>query len=91
MILIKALEIKGLLGILEDKYGAGVSENDLIIIASAQVHGVSLVSQEARQPNLPQTKRVNYKIPAVCSLPQVNVRCLSFLDYLRTANQVFQS
>lgn len=89
-ILMKALEFKGLLDIVEDKYGTGVGENDLIIIATAHVHGVELVSDEAKQPKLPQQK-LKYKIPAVCSLPQVGVRCLNFLDFLKTVNQVFMS
>jgi len=89
-ILDKAFQIKGQLGIVEDKYGAGVGEKDLIIIATAHVNRIMLVSNEKKQPKLPEKKH-NYKIPAVCTLPGVAVTCINFLEYLKNINRVFQS
>ncbi len=88
-ILLKAIEIKNLLGIINDKYFAtGVDENDVFIIATSSVHNIELVSNEARQatPPLEAGKR---KIPAVCVLPQVNVPCLNFLDFIKRSGEVF--
>lgn len=89
LILAEATRIKGLLGIVEDRYGGGVNENDLIIIATAKVIGEQLVTNEAKQ--LPAPKRVgpNFKIPLVCALPSVQVRTVDFLEYLRTSGKVF--
>lgn len=71
-ILIEAMRIKNLLEIGEDGYGKGVDENDLIIIATAKIHGVELVTNEGVQAVLPVQKR-NYKIPAVCNMDSVKV------------------
>jgi len=87
-ILMDALRIKGLLAIEGDQYGSGVGENDLFIIASALAHGAELLTDEARQPSLP-TNRRSYKIPAVCDLPGVQTRCLSFVEYLKRSQAVF--
>ena len=84
----EALKYRDMLEIVEDRYGAGVSENDLIIISTARLHGCILVTDEKRQPNRPQEKK-NYKIPTVCSLKEVNVTCQSFVEFLRKSNQVF--
>ena len=84
----EALIIKKLLGIQEDRYGGGVGENDILIIATAKAAQVELVADEAIQHKLPQNMK-NYKIPAVCSLSQINVQCLSFLDVLRNSDEVF--
>ncbi|KWT09852.1 putative nucleic acid-binding protein, contains PIN domain (plasmid) [Pseudomonas syringae pv. avii] len=48
-ILLEALRIKGLLEIEEDKYGAGVDENDLYIIATAKLHACELVSTPTKK------------------------------------------
>jgi len=45
-----AKQIKDAVGIQNDKYHPkGVDENDILIIASAQYHGATLVTNEARQ------------------------------------------
>jgi predicted nucleic acid-binding protein len=87
-ILMDALRIKGLLGVVGDLYGSGVGENDLFIIATARAYGSDLVTDEARQPGLPGLRR-NYKIPAVCGLPEVQVRPLSFVEYFKGSQQIF--
>lgn len=83
-----ALSIKNLLGVQGEQYGGGVGENDILIIATAKAHQVELVTDESIQLNLP-TKMKNYKIPAVCSLRPVGVKCMSFLDVLKKSNEVF--
>ena len=87
-ILMDALRIKGLLDIEGDRFGAGVGENDLFIIATARAHGAELLTDEARQPSLPNHRR-GYKIPAVCDLPKVRTRCLSFVEYFKRSQAVF--
>lgn len=77
-----AQEIKILLGIVEEQYTKGVGENDLLIISIANENASTLVSDESRQTNLPALKS-NYKIPVVCELPEVKVKCVSFLDLLK--------
>lgn len=84
----EANRIKGLLGIVGDRFGAGVGENDLFIVASAKLQGLELVSNESMQPALPRNM-LNYKIPAVCSMPTVGVRCYSFLSCVKQSGQVF--
>ncbi len=74
--------IKTLLGIVEEQYTKGVGENDLLIISIAKENEAALVSEESRQNKLPALKS-NYKIPAVCNMPEVNVECVSFLDLLK--------
>ena len=89
-ILQDALRIKGLLGIVDDKYNSsGVGENDLLIIATAMAHRAELVSDEARQPTAPQdpSKR---KIPAVCSMREVAVPCINFIEYIRRTDVIFR-
>lgn len=87
-ILQEAFRIKGLLEIEEDKYGTGVDENDLIIIATAKLHQSELVTDERLQLPPPTLKR-NYKIPAVCLMPTVKVKSLGFLAYLKRSEEVF--
>jgi predicted nucleic acid-binding protein len=89
-ILTDALRIKTVLGIAGDEYGSGVGENDLFIIATARSHDNEMLSDEARQPSLPSSRR-NYKIPAVCALPEVQTTCLSFVEYLKRSKAVFGS
>lgn len=85
------MRIKHLLGIEEDQHHPkGVGENDIFIIATASVHGLTLVSDEGRQFKKPDilAKR---KIPAVCELSGVGVSCINFLQLIRTSGTVFKS
>lgn len=89
-ILQEAIRIKELVGIVNDRYHSkGVGENDLLIIATAKIHGFELVSDEKRQlaPLNEPTKR---KIPAVCAIPAVSVSCVNFLEYLKRSGAVFR-
>ena len=88
-VLQESLRIKNLLGIVGDKYGGGVGENDILIIATAQVVGKELVTDEAWQPLLPK-QRERYRIPAVCSLPAVQVPWISFLNYIKRSGAIFR-
>ncbi|MBK7014123.1 MAG: DUF4411 family protein [Sulfuritalea sp.] len=88
-ILQDAMRIKNLLGIVGDKYGGGVGENDLLIIATASAHQAELVTDEKWQPALPK-KLENRKIPAVCGMPAVAVRWLKFIDYIKLSGAVFR-
>lgn len=89
-VLQEALRIKGILGIINDDYHPkGVDENDLLIIASARAYNVKLVSDESRQPSMPNEPR-KYKIPAVCKMSEVNVNCLNFLDFIKNSEQIFR-
>ncbi|MBA4155721.1 DUF4411 family protein, partial [Flavobacterium sp.] len=80
--ILTAQQIKTLLGIVEERYAKGVGENDLFIIAIAKETISTLVSEEARQNKLPSLKS-NYKIPAVCEMPEVAVTCISFVELLK--------
>lgn len=85
----EAKRIKGLLGIANDKYTTGVGENDILIIAAARLHKAELVSDEAKQPNLPKVPS-NRKIPAVCVMPTVAVPCINFIEYIKASGAVFR-
>ena len=87
-ILLDALRIKTVLGIVDDKYGGGVGENDLFIISTARAYRTTLVSDERTQPGLPKLMS-NYKIPAVCAMRDVGVECISFLDFIKRSEAVF--
>ena len=90
-VLAESLRIKHLLGIEEDQYNAkGVGENDIFIIATASVNGLTLVSDEGRQFKKPDIL-AKYKIPAVCELRDVGVSCINFLQLIRTSGAVFKS
>ena len=88
-ILQRALDIKRLLAIVDDAYNPkGVGENDILIIATAAVEGAELVSNEARQtrdPDVPAKR----KIPSVCAMPEVRVRCVNFIELIRASGEVF--
>jgi len=77
-----AQKIKTLLDIVEEQYTKGVGEMDLLIISIAKENEKTLVSDESKQNNLP-TLKSNYKIPAVCNMDEVNIKCVSFLELLK--------
>ncbi|MDI3491337.1 MAG: hypothetical protein PWP11_2614 [Thauera sp.] len=87
-ILLEAMRFKALLEIEEDRYGSGVDENDLIIIATAKVNSCELVTNEAFQSSANKQKR-NWKIPAVCNMDTVHVEWISYLDYLKRTGAIF--
>ncbi len=89
-ILQDAMRIKSLIGVVGDKYHTnGVGENDLLIIATARAHQCELVSDEKRQVATPKepTKR---KIPSVCTMPEVSVPCINFLEYIKRSDATFR-
>lgn len=89
-ILQDAIQIKASLGIEGDNYHPkGVDENDILIIATARSHGAELVSDEARQPGLPQIPS-RRKIPAVCAMPTVSVLCINFIEYIKRSEAIFR-
>lgn len=88
-ILQEAMRIKGLLGIVDDRYNKkGVDENDLICIATARIHGLELISDEGLQLNPPENPAKS-KIPRVCGMPEVQVPCMSFKEFLASSGAVF--
>jgi len=87
-IMLEAFRIKELLEIEEDKYGKGVDENDLFIIATAKLNNCELVTDEAFQPSTPKVKG-NYKIPLVCGMDTVTVTWIGFLAYIKRSEAVF--
>jgi len=88
-ILLDSVRIKGLIGVIGDSYHAkGVGENDLLIIATARAYGAQLISDERRQLTMPDNP-AKMKIPAVCSLPEVAVHCVSFIDFIKDSKVTF--
>lgn len=88
-ILQESLRIKVLVGIQDDRYGPGVGENDILIIATAAILGKELVTDEEWQPNLPKNP-LRYKIPAVCALTDPCVAWIDFLGYIKRSGAVFR-
>lgn len=88
-ILRSASEIKAHLEIEEEAYGAGVDENDLIIIASAMIEADVVLTQESRQAYDPTRKKKNFKIPAVCELAEVNVRHQNVREWIQASGEQF--
>jgi len=85
----EAIRIKSLLGIISDQYHPnGVGENDLLIIAAARINNLPLISNEAKQNNLPK-KLEKRKIPAVCSMDTIDIICIDFLKYIKDSGTVF--
>lgn len=88
-ILLDSVRIKGILGIVGDSYRPkGVGENDLLIIATARAHGTDLISDEKKQLTIPENP-ANMKIPAVCALPAVAVKCINFVEFLKGSGVKF--
>ena len=87
-ILKRAAGLKDLLGIEGSRYGIGVGENDLIIIATAEINGASLVSNEAIQKSLP-ISLPKYKIPAVCALKKPPTQVMDFLGFIKGSGAQF--
>lgn len=84
-----ALHIKNLLGIDGDNYhSGGVGENDIIIIATANIQSSELISDE-KQPN-PPSLPAKSKIPTVCALPGISVPCFTFIEFIKRTNVVFR-
>ncbi len=89
-VLLRANEIKDLLGIVAEAYNPkGVGENDLLIIATAQIEIAILITEESRQPSLPQ-QRSRFKIPAVCELAAIGVTCKNIRELIGTSGVVFK-
>lgn len=88
-ILLQASQFKHELGIADDNYHSrGVGENDLLIVATAKFNQAILISNEGRQARPPKTKS-QYKIPSVCDLPDVGVKCVNFLEFIKASDAVF--
>ncbi len=86
----EALTIKRMLGIVGDAYHPnGVDENDLFIIATAKKVKLPLVSDEGKQQSLPKTMS-KYKIPAVCDMKGVDVKCIRFIELIKSSGEVFR-
>lgn len=86
----EAMRIKVLLGVVGDKYHSkGVDENDLLIVATAAVFNEELISDESKQklPDLPAKR----KIPTVCVMPEVKVKCISFIEFIKRSGEIFQN
>ena len=85
----KALVIKNLLEIVGDSYHSkGVGENDILIIATANINSLSLVSEEGRQKYPPDILSKS-KIPLVCSMDSVAVPCINFIEFIKKSEVVF--
>jgi len=85
----EALKIKRLLGITADNYHTkGVGENDIFIIATASVNNAGLVSDEGWQPNPPKLPK-RRKIPLVCTMDEVGVPCMNFIEFIKRSGAVF--
>jgi Domain of unknown function (DUF4411) len=86
----EAVRIKGLLGIVNDRYHPkGVDEVDLLIIATARAIGAELVSDERKQTALP-LDAAKRKIPAVCDMNSVAVSTMSFVEYIKRSGVIFR-
>lgn len=79
--------IKSELGIIEEKYGKGVGEKDLLIVGSAKMDGADLITSETQ--GKPPDNRVNWKMPSVCRLPCVGVTTLTMLEYIYQSKRTF--
>jgi hypothetical protein len=48
----------------------------------------NLISDESLQITRPK-KIIKYKIPAVCLMSEVAIRCLKLIDYIKGSGKVF--
>lgn len=88
-ILQEASHINSILGIKDDNYHPdGVSENDVLIIATAKTENLVLVSNESPQVKNPRSNS-KLKIPAVCKIPKVGVQCIDFLTLVNQSDEIF--
>ena len=86
----ESVRIKARLGIANEDYHAdGVGENDILIIATAKIKNMELVTEEGRQAKQPRENR-RLKIPRVCGLPDDGVKSLNFIELIRRSNEVFK-
>ena len=60
-----------------------------MIIATASVVQVGLVSNEGRQNQLPDVM-AKCKIPVTCDLEPVGVRCIDFITLIKESGEVFE-
>ncbi len=86
-IYVEAGQIKKAAGIDEDSSKRkGVSDNDLLIIATAKVYKCALISDEARQHEAPKVA-ANKKIPKVCC--EAGVSCMNLVEFIKDSGEVF--
>jgi len=52
------------------------------------VHNLKLITEERPQFDLPDNMS-KYKIPAICWLPDVNVDCNKFINFIKESGEVF--
>ncbi len=88
-ILLGALKISHLHGIKDGLYHSkGFDEKDAIIMATAAKLDAVLISNEDKQINPPKEVKKT-KIPRACSHPSISIRCINFLDYIKSTSVVF--
>lgn len=86
----EAFRIKTQLQIQGDQYHPkGVSENDLLIIATASIEHLVLVSNEGRQNQFPVVL-AKAKIPTVCERFCEDLQCIDFITLIKDSGEVFE-
>ena len=58
----------------------GASYQDITLIAFAALNSLTVVSEEAKQPNPPDEYR-NWKIPIICE--HEDIRCINLLEFIK--------
>lgn len=58
----------------------GASYQDITLIAFALINSLTVVSEEARQPNPPDEHR-KWKIPIICE--HEDIRCINLLEFIK--------
>ncbi len=93
IILRVALQITSVLGIVGDQYHPkAVDESDLLVILTAKVLRYSVVSDQARQHWKKEDRfplKANFRIPALCPLPECNVAGVSCVELIKNSGVVF--